>query len=148
MCIRDRPNSVRVDGNGRFMEFVPIRDAGRYRVEVGASAGDDPLDFTNAADSSFDVRCLPNPHYELALRPLTGRDAPVITFLEAEPDVLNMRDDIARFIDTWLPCYIRDNRNYLTVGIGCTCLLYTSGLLSPGLLGYRRRALHEAADNG
>ena len=75
-----------------------------------------PLD----AELVFDVRCLPNPHYELALRPLTGRDAPVITFLEAEPDVLNMRDDIARFIDTWLPCYIRDNRNYLTVGIGCT----------------------------
>ncbi|MBK7326213.1 MAG: RNase adapter RapZ [Propionivibrio sp.] len=75
-----------------------------------------PLD----AELVFDVRCLPNPHYELALRPLTGRDTPVITFLEAEPDVLNMRDDIARFIDTWLPCYIRDNRNYLTVGIGCT----------------------------
>lgn len=49
------PNSVRVDGTGRFLEFVPIRDAGRYRVEVGTSAGDDPLDFTNAADNSFDV---------------------------------------------------------------------------------------------
>ncbi len=75
-----------------------------------------PLD----AELVFDVRCLPNPHYDMTLRPLTGRDSPVITFLEAEPEVLRMRDDIARFIDTWLPCYIRDNRNYLTVGIGCT----------------------------
>lgn len=75
-----------------------------------------PLD----AELVFDVRCLPNPHYEPALRPLTGRDAPVIAFLEAEPEVGRMRDDIARFIDTWLPCYIRDNRSYLTVGIGCT----------------------------
>lgn len=49
------PNSVRVDGTGRFLEFVPIRDAGRYRAEVGNSAADNPLDFTNAADNSFDV---------------------------------------------------------------------------------------------
>lgn len=75
-----------------------------------------PLD----AELVFDVRCLPNPHYEAALRPLTGRDGAVIAFLEAEPEVLRMRDDIARFVDSWLPCYIRDHRSYLTVGIGCT----------------------------
>jgi UPF0042 nucleotide-binding protein len=75
-----------------------------------------PLD----ADLVFDVRCLPNPHYEPALRPLNGRDQPVIEFLEAEAEVLRMRADIARFVADWLPCYIRDNRNYLTVAIGCT----------------------------
>ncbi len=75
-----------------------------------------PLD----AELVFDVRCLPNPHYEPDLRPLTGRDQPVIDFLEAEPDVLKMRDDSAHFVETWLPAYIRDNRSYLTVGIGCT----------------------------
>ena len=75
-----------------------------------------PLD----AELVFDVRCLPNPFYEPSLRPLTGLDAPVVDFLEAEPAVLRMRDDIAGFIDTWLPCFVRDNRNYLTVGIGCT----------------------------
>lgn len=75
-----------------------------------------PLD----ADLVFDVRCLPNPHYDPALRPQTGRDQPVIDFLEAEAEVCQMRDDIRRFIATWLPCYIKDNRNYLTVAIGCT----------------------------
>ncbi len=75
-----------------------------------------PLD----ADLVFDVRCLPNPHYDPALRPLTGRDAPVIAFLEAQPEVLRMRADIQRFINDWLPAYIRDNRSYLTVAIGCT----------------------------
>ena len=75
-----------------------------------------PLD----AELVFDVRCLPNPHYEPSLRPLTGRDGPVVAFLEAESEVQGMRDDSARFITTWLPGYIRDNRNYLTVGIGCT----------------------------
>ena len=75
-----------------------------------------PLD----AELVFDVRCLPNPHYDLNLRPLTGCDRPVVAFLEAEPEVLRMRDDIARFIGNWLPSYVRDHRNYLTVGIGCT----------------------------
>lgn len=75
-----------------------------------------PLD----ADLVFDVRCLPNPHYDSELRPLTGKDQPVIAFLEAEAEVCRMRDDISRFVATWLPCYIRDNRNYLTVAIGCT----------------------------
>ncbi|UCV03768.1 RNase adapter RapZ [Dechloromonas denitrificans] len=75
-----------------------------------------PLD----ADLVFDVRCLPNPHYDVALRPLTGRDQPVIDFLEAEEEVRRMRDDISHFVATWLPAYIRDNRSYLTVAIGCT----------------------------
>jgi UPF0042 nucleotide-binding protein len=75
-----------------------------------------PLD----ADLVFDVRCLPNPHYDPALRPFTGRDAAVIRFLEAQPEVARMEADLRRFIGDWLPAYIRDNRSYLTVGIGCT----------------------------
>jgi UPF0042 nucleotide-binding protein len=88
-----------------------------------------PLD----ADLVFDVRCLPNPYYEPELRPQTGRDAVVVAFLEAEPEVLKMRDDIAHFISTWLPSYIRDNRNYLTVAIGCTGGQHRSVYLSEWL---------------
>lgn len=96
-----------------------------------------PLD----AELVFDVRCLPNPHYQPSLRPLTGRDAPVIDFLEAEPEVLRMRDDIARFVATWLPCYVRDHRNYLTVGIGCTGGQHRSVYLAEWLAGeFRDRA--------
>lgn len=75
-----------------------------------------PLD----ADLVFDVRCLPNPHYDPQLRPLTGCDAPVIDFLDAQPEVARMLADIQRFVDDWLPAYIRDNRSYLTVALGCT----------------------------
>jgi UPF0042 nucleotide-binding protein len=75
-----------------------------------------PLD----ADLVFDVRCLPNPHYEAELAPLCGRDAPVIAFLEAIPEVERMYADIYHFVASWLPDYARDNRNYLTVAIGCT----------------------------
>jgi len=75
-----------------------------------------PLD----ADLVFDVRCLPNPHYERTLAPLTGRDADVIAFLQAMPEVERMYGDIYHFVASWLPDYARDNRNYLTVAIGCT----------------------------
>ncbi len=75
-----------------------------------------PLD----ADMVFDVRCLPNPHYDPALRSLNGRDAAVIAFLERIPEVQKMYDDIRSFIENWLPCFAADNRSYLTVAIGCT----------------------------
>lgn len=75
-----------------------------------------PLD----SDLVFDVRCLPNPHYNESLRPLTGRDAPVIEFLEQTPSVQKMYSDIRTFVGEWLPCFIADNRSYLTVAIGCT----------------------------
>ena len=72
------------------------------------------------ADMVFDVRCLPNPYYDPALRPLTGCDAPVIEFLEHTPAVIKMSDDIQRFVNEWLPSFISDGRSYFTVGIGCT----------------------------
>jgi RNase adapter protein RapZ len=75
-----------------------------------------PLD----ADLVFDVRCLPNPHYEPPLQSLTGRDQPVVNFLEKLPEVERMYGDIYHFVASWLPDYARDNRNYLTVAIGCT----------------------------
>jgi len=75
-----------------------------------------PLD----ADLVFDVRCLPNPYYDSLLRPLTGLDAPVSDFLAAQPEVCRMLDDIRGFLANWLPAYIRDNRSYLTVALGCT----------------------------
>jgi RNase adapter protein RapZ len=75
-----------------------------------------PLD----ADLVFDARCLPNPHYEPALAPLTGKHEDVVAFLEAIPEVERMYGDIYHFVASWLPDYARDNRNYLTVAIGCT----------------------------
>ncbi len=75
-----------------------------------------PLD----ADLVFDVRCLPNPFYDPLLRPHTGRDKPVIDYLDGTPLVQKMYSDIRSFIENWLPSYLADNRSYLTVAIGCT----------------------------
>jgi UPF0042 nucleotide-binding protein len=75
-----------------------------------------PLD----ADFVFDVRAVPNPYYDLTLRPLTGKDAPVIAFLDAQPQATEMLADIRAFVAKWLPSFKTDNRSYLTVAVGCT----------------------------
>ena len=75
-----------------------------------------PLD----ADLVFDVRCVPNPFYEPRLQPQTGLDADVAKFLESEPQVGALADDIGRFVESWLPAFHREHRNSLTIAIGCT----------------------------
>ena len=72
------------------------------------------------ADYVFDVRMLPNPHYEAALRPLTGRDAPVAQWLANQADVAKMAQHIEDFLRAWLPSLSHDHRSYVTVAIGCT----------------------------
>ena len=72
------------------------------------------------SDYVFDVRMLPNPHYEKDLRPLTGLDQPVADYLRALPEVQQMQLDIQQFLERWLPLLAKDHRSYVTVGIGCT----------------------------
>ena len=72
------------------------------------------------ADFVFDVRCLPNPHWKLELRALTGNDPEVIEFLESQVDVASMLADIIGFLTRWIPKHRDNNRSYLTVAIGCT----------------------------
>lgn len=75
-----------------------------------------PLD----ADFVFDVRSLPNPHYDPVLRPMTGKDDAVKVFLENQPAVIEMLTDIQHYVEKWLPSFDQDHRSYLTVAIGCT----------------------------
>jgi UPF0042 nucleotide-binding protein len=75
-----------------------------------------PLD----ADFVFDVRSLPNPHYDPILKPLTGKDSAVQQFLTAQPMVIEMLADIQQYVTKWLPSFDQDNRSYVTVAIGCT----------------------------
>ncbi len=72
------------------------------------------------ADFVFDVRCLPNPHWETRLRDHSGRDPEVIAFLEQAPLVSEMVRAIAAFLDSWIPRFEAQNRSYLTIAIGCT----------------------------
>lgn len=72
------------------------------------------------ADFLFDVRFLPNPHYDPQLRPQTGRDAQVREFLERETQAGLLIEDIQRFLQRWLPRFVLDQRASMTVAIGCT----------------------------
>jgi UPF0042 nucleotide-binding protein len=75
-----------------------------------------PLD----SDFVFDARCLPNPHWEPTLRPLSGKDTAVRDFLERQPIVGDYVDDTTRWLDAWLPRFEADDRSYVTISIGCT----------------------------
>ncbi|EKO3572206.1 RNase adapter RapZ [Vibrio metschnikovii] len=103
-------------------ETVRMRVEGRERrdlVMVFQSFGF-KYGIPSDADYVFDVRFLPNPHWEPDLRPLTGLDAPIKSFLESHSDVIELKLHIQRFFEYWLPLLEKNNRSYLTIAIGCT----------------------------
>lgn len=94
-------------------------------------------------DFVFDVRCLPNPHWQEALKPLTGLDQPVIDYLEHSSDVRELRDHIADFFDRWVPLFETDGRSYLTIAIGCTGGQHRSVYMVEALRAHFERAGHK-----
>ena len=90
--------------------------AAAYSSESFAFKRGVPVD----ADFVFDVRSLPNPHWEAGLRAQPGLDQGVIDFLEQHHDILDMRADLIRFIEKWLPSLKASNRSYISIAIGCT----------------------------
>ena len=88
------------------------------------------------ADFIFDVRCLPNPHWEKGLRKYSGKDRPVIEFLQQSSQVQEMQDNIRDFLQRWLPHFAEDNRSYLTVAIGCTGGCHRSVFMAEQLAGH------------
>jgi UPF0042 nucleotide-binding protein len=104
-----------------------LRDQVRTRVEASATGAAIQLmsfgfkhGVPRDVDFIFDVRCLPNPHWQPELRPLTGRDQAVAAFLETSPAVQAMADDLRGFLDRWVPAFEADGRIYLTIALGCT----------------------------
>lgn len=105
-----------------------LRDAVRSRIEPRAEGKLSLLfesfgykhGIPSDADFVFDVRCLPNPYWDNVLRPWSGKDAPVVEYLEGQADVRRMLADITAFLDAWIPAFKQSSRSYLTVAIGCT----------------------------
>lgn len=90
-------------------EFALLFQSFAYKTGV-------PID----ADLLFDARCLTNPHWKPNLRNLTGRDTAVQAFLQKQPEVVSMYNDILSYLESWLPKFEANNRSYMTVAIGCT----------------------------
>jgi RNase adapter protein RapZ len=72
------------------------------------------------ADYVFDVRCLPNPHWQPELRPYSGRDPQVVEFLERHAQVQQMLDELRGLLERWLPGFEAERRSYMTIAVGCT----------------------------
>lgn len=96
-------------------------------------------------DFIFDVRCLPNPHWEEQLKPLTGRDESVIAYLEGIEEVKAMSHSIGGFLKTWLPCIKKENRSYLTISIGCTGGQHRSVYLAEKIAGELTRQTYNTS---
>lgn len=95
------------------------------------------------ADFVFDARCLPNPHWDAALRPLSGRDAAVRDFLEQQATVVEFVDQISVFLDTWLPRFESETRSYVTIAFGCTGGKHRSVYLAEKLTQHFRQSGRE-----
>ncbi|MBC6907292.1 RNase adapter RapZ [Saccharophagus sp. K07] len=85
------------------------------------------------ADFVFDVRSLPNPYWQPELRAYTGLQAPVADFLDSQPQVKSMLEDIVQFLEKWIPSFEQNNRSYLTIAIGCTGGMHRSVYLADKL---------------
>ncbi|AZZ90852.1 MULTISPECIES: RNase adapter RapZ [unclassified Hahella] len=72
------------------------------------------------SDMVFDVRCLPNPYWDTALRGYKGTDQEIIEFLKQHPEPEQMLQHIISFLETWIPHFQNSNRTYMTISIGCT----------------------------
>lgn len=126
-------------------ELVRMRVLGRERQELvmvfesfGFKYG-----LPNDADFVFDVRFLPNPHWEPNLRNFTGLETPVKAFLQAQTDVRQLETDIRNFVTKWLPKLEKNNRSYLTVAIGCTGGKHRSVYLTQQLGEYFKAQGHQ-----
>jgi len=110
------------------MSLHQLRDLVKNRLlensETGMALLFQSFGFKNGvpvdADLVYDVRCLPNPYWDTALRSLTGLHADVCKFLDSQEEVQEMFDDIKNYLEKWLPKYESNNRSYITVAVGCT----------------------------
>lgn len=89
-------------------------------------------------DFVFDLRCLPNPHWEPKLRPLTGLNQEVQNYLNEQPMVLEMFDELSGLLKRWIPRFEANERIYMTIGIGCTGGQHRSVFMAEKLAHYFR----------
>ncbi|MFT8245992.1 RNase adapter RapZ [Roseomonas sp. BN140053] len=98
-----------------------------------------PAGLPREADLVFDMRFLRNPHYDPILRPMTGQDAPVAAFIEADPDFALFWDHMTALLNPLLPRYVAEGKKYLTVAFGCTGGKHRSVFAAERLAGHLLR---------
>jgi len=104
----------------RALLLTRLRDTSGHRFSLLLQSFGFKHGAPTDSDFIFDMRCLPNPHWDPCLRPLTGHDAEVVAFLGDQPDVQSMLDQLEQALLTWLPRFEREHRQFLCVSLGCT----------------------------
>ncbi|WP_117236130.1 RNase adapter RapZ [Vibrio maerlii] len=131
--LHDLSESVRIKVLGREkQELVMVFESFGFKYGL-----------PNDADYVFDVRFLPNPHWEPNLRPLTGLDKPIQDFLSGHDEVIGVQRDIQQVLGNWLPMLEKNNRSYLTVAIGCTGGKHRSVYLTEQVAQYFKSQGHQ-----
>jgi len=146
VCLTEEPTEVlyalgeesRIVGISGFTVRPPRARREKPKVSAFTSAKIDAI-LALKPDFVFDARCLPNPHWDPKLRPLSGKDLPVREWLEAKPEVGEFRDDLMHFLDKYLPRFESDGRSYVTICIGCTGGRHRSVYLSERLAEHFRQ---------
>jgi len=125
-----------------------FRPAGAAGLDITVMSFGYPKGLPREAELVFDMRFLRNPHYDPALRPMTGKDAPVAAFVEADPDFAPFWARMTGLLDLLLPRYVAEGKKYLTVAFGCTGGKHRSVLVAERLAahllagGWRSDVIH------
>jgi UPF0042 nucleotide-binding protein len=125
-----------------------FRPSGAAGLDVTVISFGYPKGLPREAELVFDMRFLRNPHYDPALRPMTGKDAPVAAYVEADPDFVPFWTRMTGLLDLLLPRYVAEGKKYLTVAIGCTGGKHRSVLVAERLAahlqagGWRSDVIH------
>ncbi len=123
--LQDRADAV-IDTSGTTLWDLKEQMTGRFglggktELSISVTSFSYRHGLPREADLVFDVRFLANPHYDVKLRPLSGEDAEVGTFVAADPDFSEFLDHLIAMLDVLLPRYEREGKSYLTIAIGCT----------------------------
>ncbi|MBN3564480.1 RNase adapter RapZ [Aliamphritea spongicola] len=131
------------------LSLYQLRDSIKLRImqkqEQGLSIQFESFGFKHGLpldlDFTYDVRCLPNPYWLPPLREYTGLQQPVIDFLSQETEVNEMLADITGYLEKWLPVFEKNNRSYVTIGIGCTGGHHRSVFIAEQLASHFRRTM-------
>jgi UPF0042 nucleotide-binding protein len=125
-----------------------FRPAGAAGLDITVISFGYPKGLPREAELVFDMRFLRNPHYDPALRPMTGKDAPVAAFVEADPDFAPFWARMTGLLDLLLPRYVAEGKKYLTIAVGCTGGKHRSVLVAERLAahlvagGWRSDVIH------
>jgi len=116
----DTSNSTVHELRQQIFSLLSFEDASKHKLILKVSSFGFSKGIPTDVDLLFDVRFLPNPHFDPALRPLTGKDKPVIEFLEGKKVFVKFWEKLSDLLDMLMPEYTKEGKSYLTIGVGCT----------------------------